>query len=113
MSPQETGAVSELNPIKVLFLAVAILLGFFAVTRVALSVAQEASQWRVVKVGPKRMGVKAKEPQSWSSERIVEDQIPPHLPITVELNNLKPESLLRDLEVKVTNKAKKPITILN
>jgi hypothetical protein len=115
MSPQQTGAVSELNPIKVLVLAAAMLLALFAVTRVALSVAQdsqEPSQWRVKKVGPKRMDIKAKEPQSWDSQRIVEDQIPPRLPIRVELNNLTTESLLRDVEVKVTNEAKKPIYFL-
>lgn len=115
MSPQQTGAVSDLNPIKVLVLALAILLGLFAVTKVALSGAQdsqEPTEWRVKKVGPKRVRAKAKEPDYPVSERILEDQIPLHLPIKVELKNLKTNSLLRDIEIKVTNEAKKPIFFL-
>jgi hypothetical protein len=58
------------------------------------------------------MGIQAKEPDSLDSERILEDQLPPRLPIKVELKNLKTNSLLRDLEIKVTNEAKKPIYYL-
>lgn len=115
MSPQETNPVSKLNHVKAAVLASAILLGVFGVTKIAMSVAkypQEPSEWRVKKVGPKRMGIKAIEPDYPDSDRILEDQIPSHLPIKVELKNLKTNSLLRDMEIKVTNEAKKPIYYL-
>jgi hypothetical protein len=73
---------------------------------------QEPTEWKVRKVGPKRMGMNAQEPAFGDSDKILEDQIPPHLPIKVEIKNLKTNSLLRDLEIKVTNEAKKPIYYL-
>jgi hypothetical protein len=69
--------------------------------------------WKVKQVGPKRMGIKAKEPDSTvETDRIIEDQIPPRVPIDVEIKNLKTNSLLRDVEIKVTNTANKPIYFL-
>jgi len=58
------------------------------------------------------MGNKAKDPDFLDSDRIIEDQIPQGVPIEVEISNLKTDSLLRDIEIKVTNTAKKPIYFL-
>lgn len=98
-----------------LFLAIP--LGLLCVTKFVSSMAQEAPQekrnWKVKKVGPRRMGFKAREPDSTGeSDRIIEDQIPPRVPIDVEIKNLKTDSLLRDVEIKVTNTANKPIYFL-
>ena len=116
MSPQQNNALSRNSSVRVWVLGLIIPLGLFGVTKIVLSMAQGSSQepteWKVRKVGPKRMGIQAKEPDSLDSERILEDQIPPHLPIKVELRNIKTNSLLRDLEIKVTNEAKKPIYYL-
>lgn len=73
---------------------------------------KEAVVWKVKKTGPKRMGSKAKATDSRDSDRIIEDQIPPGVPIEVEIKNIKTDSLLRDIEIKVTNTAKKPIYFL-
>ncbi len=98
-------------------LFIAIPLGLLCVTKFVSSMAQEAPQekrnWKVKKVGPRRMGIKAKEPDSTNeSDKIIEDQIPPRVPIDVEIKNLKGDSFLRDVEIKVTNTAKKPIYFL-
>jgi len=103
--------------IKVWALFIAIPLAFLAVTKFASSMVQETSQekrnWKVRKVGPKRMGIKAKELDTTiASEWIIEDQIPPRVPIDVEIKNLETDSLLRDIEIKVTNTAQKPIYFL-
>jgi hypothetical protein len=97
-----------------LFLAIPI--GLLCITKFVSSMAQEAPQekpnWKVKRVGPKHMGSKAKDHDSLDSDRIIEDQIPPGVPIEVEIRNLKTDSLLRDIEIKVTNTAKKPIYFL-
>jgi hypothetical protein len=97
-------------------LFIAILVSLLCVTKFVSSMAQETPQekpnWKVKKVGPRRMGIKAKEPDSLDSDRIIEDQIPPRVPIKVEIRNLKTDSLLRDIEIKVTNTAEKPIYFL-
>jgi hypothetical protein len=73
------------------------------------SLAQNASQqnkapWKVKKVGAKRLGMKSeRRDPSDSQERVIEDEIPSHLPIKVELRNLEVEPMLPNLEVKVTN----------
>jgi hypothetical protein len=116
MSPQQNNALSRNGSVRVWVLGLIIPPGLFGVTKIVLSMAQgssqESTEWKVRKVGPKRMGPQAKEPDSLDSERILEDQIPTRLPIKVELKNLKTNSLLRDLEIKVTNEAKKPIYYL-
>jgi hypothetical protein len=95
---------------------IAIPVGLLCVTKFVSSMAQETPQeksnWKVKKVGPRRMGIKAKEPDSPDSDRIIEDQIPPRVPIKVEIRNLKTDSLLRDIEIIVTNTAKKTIYFL-
>jgi hypothetical protein len=75
---------------------------------------KEASPpWKIKKVGLRRLGVKAKEPDSFdAAERVIEDQAPSHLPIKVEINNLHVEPLLRNVEIKVTNTSSKPIYFL-
>jgi hypothetical protein len=79
----------------------------------AQEVPQEKRNWKVKKIGPKRMGNKAKEPDSTiDPDGIIEDLIPPSVPIAVEIKNLKTNSLLRDMEIKVTNTANKPIYFL-
>jgi hypothetical protein len=44
---------------------------------------------------------------------VIEDQVPPHVPIKVELQNLDAEKLLEKITVKVTNVSKKPIYFLD
>lgn len=114
---------SEMKPqftsVRVWVLAIIIPLSLFGVAKFFSSLAQSSSQdnkapvvWKVKKTGPKRMGFKAKEPDSLESDSIIEDQIPPGAPIDVEIKNLKTHSLLRDIEIKVTNTANKPIYFL-
>ncbi|MFN2452597.1 MAG: hypothetical protein ABR577_00065 [Pyrinomonadaceae bacterium] len=50
--------------------------------------------------------------QSTSQERVLENRIPPHLPIKIKVKNLQNENVLRDLEIEVTNKSNKPIYYL-
>jgi hypothetical protein len=45
-------------------------------------------------------------------ERVIDDMLPAHLPIKVELKNLEVEPMLPNLEVKVTNTSGKPIYYL-
>jgi hypothetical protein len=75
----------------------------------AQEVLQDRKTWKVVKVGPKRMGLKTMAPNELGAESVIEDQIPPGVTITVEILDLKIASLLRDVEIKVTNNATKPI----
>jgi hypothetical protein len=97
-------------------LFIAIPVGLLCITKFVSSRPQEAPQekpnWKVKRVGPRHMGSKAKDHDSLDSDRIIEDQIPPGVPIEVEIRNLKTDSLLRDIEIKVTNTAKKPIYFL-
>ncbi len=82
----------------------------------AQSVPQEESArppWKVNVVGPQHPVKRAEKVDiNAQTERIIENQIPFHLPIKVELNNLDKEPLLRNLEVKVTNTGGKPIYFL-
>jgi hypothetical protein len=102
---------------RVWIFAILLSLGLLGLTKFVSSRAQEASPeertWKVIRVGPKRMDIKANGPDYLESERIIEDLIPPGVPINVEIKNLKTSSLLRDIEVKVTNTAKKPIYYLD
>ncbi len=72
---------------------------------------QSLPRWQVKRLGLRRLGRKPKDSLS-PTERVIEDQIPSHLPIKVELKNLDSEPLLRNLEIKVTNTASKPIYYL-
>ena len=107
---------TNIASMRVWILAILLSLGVLGLTKFVSSRAQEASPeegtWKVMKVGPKRMNGKAREPDYLESDKIIEDQIPPGVPIDVEIKNLKTNSLLRDIEVKVTNTAKKPIYYL-
>lgn len=91
---------------------IAIPFGLLCITRFVSTKAQEKSNWKVKRVGPRRLGSKAKDPEFLDSDRIIEDQIPQGLPIEIEISNLKTDSLLRDIEITVTNAAKKPIYFL-
>lgn len=69
--------------------------------------------WQEKIVPTRRLGAKFQPPDtSAMTERVIENQIPSHLPIKVELKNLDREPMLRHLEVKVTNLSKKPIYFL-
>jgi hypothetical protein len=83
------------------------------------SLAQNAPQkeinepdWKVEKVGAQRQGKKPSPNSSLILERVIEDQIPSHIPLNVELLNLKKEDFLRKLEIKITNTSNKPIYYL-
>jgi hypothetical protein len=108
----------HLASIKVLFFVIAVSFCLVCVTKFVVSRAQDAprqkSEWKVKKVGPKRMASKTKEPDFLESDRIIEDQLPPRLPIQIEIKikHLETDSLLRDLEIKVTNTANKSIYFL-
>jgi hypothetical protein len=67
--------------------------------------------WQVKVVGPRQLSRIPRADTSAVSERVIENQIPSHIPIKVELKNLENEPLLRNLEVKVTNTSDKPISI--
>jgi hypothetical protein len=75
---------------------------------------QASARWQVKKTGPKRHGAKAEEAKSLnSSDRIIEDQLPLHIPVEVEFYRADIEPLLRNLEVKITNTSNKPIYFLD
>ena len=110
---------THLTWIKKLTMVLAFFLCLAGVTKFVASMAQNPSQqevgpdrWKVKKVAPKRMGAKTKLPGIDESDRVIEDHIPPSVPLEVEIKNLKPASLLHDIEVKVTNISKKPIYFL-
>ncbi|HEX8652682.1 MAG TPA: putative metal-binding motif-containing protein [Pyrinomonadaceae bacterium] len=104
-----------------LSLAFVLCIGLPSSIGVVLSTAQIKSQqqealpaWKVKNVGGKRVTEEMDEVDySASPERVIENQIPRHLPIKVEFQNLKAEPLLRNLQIKVTNTSKKPIYFLD
>jgi hypothetical protein len=98
----------------VLVLTFAFLGGIWVVlSRARTSVQQEKAltRWKVKKVGARKLGAKAQDELA-PGERVIEDQIPSHLPVKVELKNFEVEPLLRNLEIKVTNTSDKPIYYL-
>jgi hypothetical protein len=106
---------------KILGLACVLATGLLSSLGVVLSIAQTNSQqttalppWQVKNVGPQRaLSEESKKPDpSALTERVIENQLPRHVPIKVELNNLDKEPLLRNLEMKVTNTSNKPIYFL-
>jgi hypothetical protein len=72
---------------------------------------EERPPWKIKKVGP-RDPRKVKPETGRLSERVIEDQIPSHLPIKVEVLNYEKDPLLHHIEVKVTNTGEKPIYYL-
>lgn len=99
--------------LSILFLIVCF---FAAIRSTAQSAPQETKElppWEVKVVGPQHPVKRAEKVDiNAMTERIIENQIPFHIPIKVEFNNLDKEPLLRNLEVKVTNIGKKPIYFL-
>ena len=69
--------------------------------------------WQVKVVGPRHLKRIPRPDTSAMSERVIENQIPSHIPIKVEIKNLEKEPLLRNIEVKVTNTSNKPIYYLD
>lgn len=92
-------------------------IGMLSSMGIVLSRAQTNAQqgtdlppWQVRVVGLRRLREESKKPDLTDmSERVIEDLLPRHLPIKVELKNLDKEPLLRNLEIKVTNTSNKPI----
>src|SRR6266542_2685327 len=107
---------THFTSMKVGSLAIAICLSLLGLAKFVSSMAQEApkekTNWKVKRVGPRSMINRGKSPDYLDSDRIIEDQIPPRVPIDIEIKNLKTDSLLRDIEIKVTNTANKPIYYL-
>lgn len=107
--------------LKVSGLALILILGLASGFRIVSSMAQTSKQtvdtaqpWRVIKTGPRNLKVKPKETDpNLISARVIEDQIPAHLPLKVELQNLDAEKLLDHITLKVTNLSKKPIYFLD
>lgn len=98
----------------VFVLTIGMLCGIWIVSSVARTSFQQEKaldRWKVKKTFVRRLGVKPKD-SIGPTERIIEDQIPPHLPIKIEFENLDTEPLLSNLEIKVTNTSKKPIYYL-
>jgi hypothetical protein len=107
--------------LKISTLIALLALGLVSSIKIISSTAQtpqqnnsESTTWKVIKTGPRNLKVKPTEtdPQLLSA-RVIEDQIPSHLPIKVELQNLDSEKLLDKITVKVTNTSKKPIYYLD
>lgn len=72
---------------------------------------ENKSSWKVKKVGVRKLGVKPRD-ELEPDERVIEDQIPRHLPLKIEFENLDAEPLLTNWEIKVTNTSDKPIYFL-
>jgi hypothetical protein len=95
-----------------------ILTGFVGLWHIASSSAQKQEptsqgKWKVKNTGPKDPRAEANPmTAAEASAYTIENQIPAHLPLKVELLNLDKEPLLANIEVKVTNTSKKPIYFL-
>lgn len=108
------------SPLKVSSLVLILILGLASGFRIISSKAQTSKQnettqpWKIIKTGPRNLKVKPQrtDPELLSS-RVIEDQIPAHLPLKVELQNLDAEKLLDNVTLKVTNLSKKPIYFLD
>jgi hypothetical protein len=104
-----------LRAITFLLSLVFTLCGIWIVTSLAQSSVQEKEEerppWKIKKVRPK--DPRTVKPETGRlSERVIEDQIPSHLPIKVEVLNYEKDPLLRHIEVKVTNTGEKSIYYL-
>jgi hypothetical protein len=104
-----------------LSLAFALCISLLSSMGIVLSLAQTKStqstdlpRWQVKDVGAKQLTEEIDTfDYSASPERVIENQIPHHLPIKVELKNLEVEPLLRNLQIKVANTSDKPIYFLD
>ncbi len=72
---------------------------------------EDKRPWKVKKTFIRKLGVKPQDELA-SGERMIEDQIPRHLPLKIEFENLDAEPLLSNFEIKVTNTSDKPIYYL-
>jgi hypothetical protein len=102
-------------------LLIVLLVGLLCAVKIGVGLARTTGQektassppWKVKKVATRRLGVKSRPPNLPASpERVIEDQVPAHLPLKIEINNLQVEPLLRNLEIKVTNISEKAIYFL-
>ena len=84
-----------------------------ASSRARSSARQEkaSGRWKVKKILGRKLGGKPPDELS-SGERVIDDQIPRHLPLKIEFENLDVEPLLTNWEIKVTNTSDKPIYFL-
>jgi hypothetical protein len=111
--------MKRINPnIRSLSLSVVLLSSLVGLWHIANSSAQKQSEpqgkWKVKVTGPKDPRVEANPmTAAEASEYTIENQIPAHLPLKVELLNLDKEPLLANIEVKVTNTSTKPIYFLD
>jgi hypothetical protein len=97
----------------ILAVSLSLLGGIKLISSLAQTSTPDTPHWKVKKVGTKRFGIKPKVADlSDAQEQVIEDQIPSHLPIKVELKNLEVEPMLRNLELQVTNTSEKPIYYL-
>jgi len=107
---------SRIVPVIAWTLFAVVALGIMCLTKFISSNAQETTQekkWKIEQVGPKRRSNKAREePDPRHADWTIEDRMPMHLPIKVEIVDLDMTSLLSDVQVKVTNNANKPIYFL-
>lgn len=108
---------TQVATFKFWILAIVVPLSLLGVTKFVATKAQdpgnEKPEWKVKRVGPKSMRNRGRTPDHLDSERIIEDQIPTGVPIAIEIRNLKTDSLLRDIEIKVTNASNKPVYYLS
>src|SRR4051812_33780380 len=96
-----------IKPRFVIGLILVLTLGLVGSMRVVSGLAQSQPQqdevrppWKIKKVGP-RDPRKVKPETDRLPERVIEDQIPSHLPIKVEILNYEKDPLLKQIEVKV------------
>ena len=99
-----------------------LILGAFAIAVIAVpfgskaarGMAQEVDKhanWKVVKSPLRNNNNRSKDNEKFKNdpEKIIEDQIPRHLPIKVEFRGLDKEPFLNNFEMVVTNTGSKPI----
>jgi hypothetical protein len=69
--------------------------------------------WQERQVSPRRLTSNFRRVDTSAfTERIIENQVPQHVPIRVEIRNLNVEPMFHNLEVKVTNIADKPMYVV-
>ena len=99
--------------LSIALVALCLFAGICSTAQSATQETKELPPWQVKVVGAQHPTKRAEQVDiNAQTERIIENQIPFHIPIKVELNNLDKEPLLRNLEVKVTNIGMKPIYFL-
>ncbi len=105
------------RPLLVLLLTVAISIGFWnssAIAHRSIQTDLDRQPWTLKKVGPRYIFEKAQPIDTTQlTEKVFEDQVPIHLPLKIEVQDLDAENLLDNVTVKVTNTSTKPIYYLN